>query len=228
MHLLKTKTQIATFIALLFHISGFIAIALFKSQLFVSLTPLNLLVSFCLLLWTQQKINKGFIFFIINAYVIGFASEWIGINTGKLFGHYVYGQVLGPKWQGVPLLIGINWAITLLCIGVSMHMLHRRFVIRQPVKTSVFGKSWLNLSLIIDGAGIAVFFDWIIEPVAIKLAFWKWLSPDIPALNYWSWFGVSIILLVVFRLLQFEKSNLFAVHLLLIQLMFFLLLKTFL
>jgi len=226
MHLLKTKNQIATFIALLFHVSGFIAIAFFKSQAFIDLTPLNLLVSFFLILWTQKKVNAGFFLFIFITYIIGFTAEWIGINTGKLFGEYHYGEVLGAKWQGVPFLIGINWVITLYGIGIAMSMLHQRFMQQQEATASIFGNNWLAVSLVVDGAALAVFFDWVIEPVAVKLGFWQWETTEIPALNYWSWFGISIILLTVFRLLRFEKDNLFAVHLLLIQLMFFLLLKT--
>ena len=72
MHLLKTKTQIATCIALLFHVSGFIAIAFFKSQLFIHLTPLNLLVSFVLILFTQEKINLHFLLFLLLVFSIGF------------------------------------------------------------------------------------------------------------------------------------------------------------
>ena len=227
MHLLKTKFQIATFITLLFHVSGFIAIAFFNSQLFIRLTPLNLLVSFALILFTQEKINLPFLVFIILSFSIGFASEWVGINTGKLFGQYQYGNVLGPMWQGVPLVIGVSWFITIYCIGISMNMLHRRLVSRQPKAASGLGKKWLQISLIVDGAALAVLFDWIIEPVAVRLGFWQWKESDIPPLNYWSWFGISLLILLIFRLLRFDKHNLFAVHLLLIQLMFFLLLRSF-
>jgi bisanhydrobacterioruberin hydratase len=227
MHLLKTKFQIATFIALLFHVSGFIAIAFFHSQLFVNLTPLNLLVSFALILFTQEKINLPFLFFVVLAFSIGFGAEWIGINTGKLFGQYQYGIVLGPRWQGVPWMIGINWFCTIYCIGVAMHMLHKKLVSRQPETASSLGKKWLQISLVVDGAALAVFFDWIIEPVAVKLGFWQWKDGIIPSFNYWCWFAVSILLLIIFRLLRFDKHNLFAVHLLLIQLMFFLLLRSF-
>ncbi len=226
MHLLKSKFQIATFIALLFHVSGFIAIAFFHSQLFINLTPLNLLVSFALIFYTQEKINFPFLIFVTLAFSIGFGAEWIGINTGKLFGQYQYGTVLGPKWQGVPWMIGINWFCTIYCIGIAMNMLHKKLVSRQPETASTLGKKWLQISLVVDGAALAVFFDWIIEPVAVKLGFWQWKDGLIPSFNYWCWFAVSILLLIIFRLLRFDKHNLFAVHLLLIQMMFFLLLRS--
>jgi putative membrane protein len=79
------RQMIATGIALAFHISGFIAIGLFESPLFISLTPLNLMVSAALIFWTQEKINGPFLVFCLAAYLIGFFSEWVGVNTGKLF-----------------------------------------------------------------------------------------------------------------------------------------------
>jgi putative membrane protein len=85
------------------------------------------------------------------------------------------------------------------------------------------------LSVIIDGATLAVFFDWLMEPVAVKLGYWSWNGDgSIPMFNYICWFIVSIVLLTVFHFANFNKQNKFAVNLLLTQLMFFLLLRTFL
>jgi len=224
MRLLQTKNQVATFIALLFHVSGFIAIGIFKSQLFIDLTPLNLLVSFGLILYTQPKPNSAFFAFLAIAFAIGFGAEWIGINTGRLFGNYQYGTVLGPEWQGVPWLIGVNWFIMMYTIGISFHMFHKMLE-GKAGELSSFNKKYMAFSLVFDGAALAVLVDWVIEPVAIKMGLWSWSGNVIPSLNYWSWFGVSVIIMIIFRLLPFEKHNLFAVHLLLIQLMFFLLLS---
>ena len=83
------------------------------------------------------------------------------------------------------------------------------------------------LSVILDGALLAVLFDWLMEPVAVKLGYWIW-EGDIPFYNYFCWFVISSLLLWIFDKSRFEKRNKFAVHLLLIQSMFFLLLRTFL
>jgi putative membrane protein len=221
-----TKQQIATVIALAFHISGFIAIGLFQSQLFLSLTPLNLLVCAGLIFYTQEKINGAFIAFCLSAMAIGFGSEWIGINTGKLFGEYSYGEVLGPQWQGVPYLIAIQWLVVIYCSGVCMAMLHAKLVNSQPEAYHNFPKFWISLSMIADSALLALFFDWILEPVAIHLGYWTWADGDIPWLNYATWWGVSAVIMIFFQLLPFKKHNLFAVHLLMMQVMFFLLMRT--
>ena len=230
------RQQIATFIALAFHISGFIAIAFFKSGLFIALTPLNLIICAVLIFWTQKIITTPFLVFCIFSYAVGFLAEYIGIHTGTLFGSYTYGKVLGPKWNGVPWMIGLQWMITMYCIGVSMNMLHQKLLQKQiqqklaPVEQKGLlnrSKKWMFLSTVVDGALLAVLFDYVIEPAATKLGYWKWNTDEIPSSNYFSWWLISMLILVVFYYLSFKKQNLFAVHLLLIQFMFFLLLNTF-
>ena len=67
------------------------------------------------------------------------------------------------------------------------------------------------------------------EPVAGILGYWQWKGTgEAPFYNYICWFGVSLFLLTVFHFIPFSKNNKFAINLLLIQMMFFLLLRTFL
>jgi putative membrane protein len=218
--------KIALYIALAFHISGFIAIGFFKAPLFIALTPLNLLLCLGLLLFTHQKINTPFILFAVSAFVIGFAAEYAGVNTGILFGNYTYGEVLGPKWHGVPFLIGVQWLVTTYCVGVATHMLLQALASKAAKNGRPISPRWQAASVVVDGALLAVAFDWVMEPVAVALGFWQWTNGDIPMLNYFSWYGVSAVILFLFHKLPFPKNNRFAVHLLLIQFMFFLLLRT--
>jgi putative membrane protein len=81
--------------------------------------------------------------------------------------------------------------------------------------------------VIIDGATLAVLLDLLMEPVAIKLGLWKWVGEAVPLYNYLCWFAISALLLTIFQFCNFNKQNKFAVNLLLIQAMFFLLLRTF-
>jgi putative membrane protein len=84
-----------------------------------------------------------------------------------------------------------------------------------------------QLSIVVDGALLATVFDWIMEPVAVKLGFWTWLGTgEIPLWNYVCWFGISALLMAVFQACSFPKRNLFAVHLLIIQTLFFLILRS--
>lgn len=195
----KSRESIATFISLLFHVSGFIAIALFHSQLFIQLTPLNLLISCGLLIWTQQKRTLGFWLFFIAVFLIGFTAEYIGIHTQLLFGNYSYGPVLGPQWRGVPFLIGINWFSVIYCTGIAMSMLQHRIFSKPEAQEMLppYAKYWLTISLVADAAILTVLYDWILEPVAVLLGFWQWDKGEIPIGNYWGWFFVSALALLV-------------------------------
>jgi putative membrane protein len=222
-----SKQEVATAIAILFHTIGLVGILVFKSDFITRLTPLNLLLMFALLLWTQPQKNYYFWFFLLITISAGIAVEIIGVNTQLLFGDYKYGHVLGYKIKNVPLVIGINWFIIIYCCGIAIHTLLMKVLTKIAVDTAAPPKSLKALSVIVDGATIAVFFDWIMEPVAVRLGFWQW-NGAIPLYNYICWFAISLALLALFQFCKFSKQNKFAVHLLLIQLLFFLLLKTFL
>ena len=224
-----TKFDIATAVAVLFHTIGLIGLLFFDKTFFLAATPINLLLSFALLIWTQTNKNLFFFLFLIACFAVGIAVEIIGINTGLLFGDYTYGNVLGPKVQNVPLLIGVNWFLIIYCCGISINTLLMKAINRIAADTGKNPMALKALSVIIDGATLAVFFDWLMEPVAVKLGYWVWNGDgSIPMFNYICWFVVSLLLLTIFHFAKFNKQNKFAVNLLLIQIMFFLLLRTFL
>lgn len=223
-----SKQQTATAIAILFHAVGLAGILVFKSDWIIQSTSFNLLLSMALLFWTQEDKNIFFWLFAVATILTGIAVEIIGVNTGLLFGNYAYGDVLGIQWKRVPLIIGVNWFIVIFCSGIAITALLQK--ITKPIddtaaEPSPFIKA---ISVITDGATLAVAFDWLIEPVAIKLGFWKWEENDVPLYNYVCWFVISLLLMTLFRISPFQKKNKFAIHLLLIQVMFFLILRTFL
>lgn len=229
MKLSLTKFNIATFIALLFHVSGCIGMFTSHKDWFIQNTVLNLLLMFALILWTQKEKNVGFFFFFLLAFGVGMMVEMIGTNTGFLFGDYLYGVVLGPTINNVPWLIGINWFIVLYCSGVVVALFHNTLEAKYERTGQKLPKPIMFASLVFDAAFLTTFFDWMMEPVAVKLGFWTWLgNGEIPLLNYACWFFISAVLLAVFKLLRFDKQNHFAVHLLIIQLLFFGVLRTFL
>ena len=225
-----SKIQISTFLAILFHLSGVIGI-LFSpySEWFIHNTPLNLLLMTILLIWNQQKINWQFILFFACCFLVGMVSEMIGVSTGILFGTYSYGKILGFKIAGVPLLIGLNWFVLVYSCIVLMEQIHE-WVNHKYAAADIplMPERLVNISIIIDGALLATFFDWIMEPAAVKLGFWQWESASIPTFNYTCWFIISALLIWVSRKFKFSKRNDFAVHLLMTQTLFFLTLRIFL
>ena len=224
-----SKYKIATALAILFHFFGIIGILFWDREIFVRATPLNLLLMFILLIWVQKEKNGTFLFFVFIAFVIGFLAEMIGVNTGLLFGNYSYGKTLGVKLLQVPLIIGVNWFVTIYCSGITIHTILNKLVKGVSVQNERLSASLKVFSIIIDGAILATLFDWLMEPIAIRLGFWNWKEDgSIPVYNYLCWFIISAALLAVFQILNFKKENKFAINLLLIQVMFFLLLRTFL
>ncbi len=221
-----SKYQAATFIAILFHLIGVTGILFFNSTFIINATAFNLLLMLGLLIWTQPQKNIYFWLFVFSCFVAGFVVEIIGVNTSMLFGEYKYGETLGLQIRNVPLLIGVNWFIIIYCCGISINTMLMKLIRAQPMAVTPGSKTLRALSIIIDGATLAVIFDWLMEPVAIKLKYWQWAG-IIPWFNYVCWFLVSILLLTVFQFCKFEKKNKFAVNLLLVQLMFFLVLRTF-
>lgn len=180
-----------------------------------------------LIFWTQQQKNLAFFLFILFCFVTGFLVEFAGVHTGMVFGDYSYGKALGIGFKEIPLIIGVNWFITIYCCGVLIHTLLVKAIARIARETGAEPMRLKALSVIVDGATIAVFFDWVLEPVAIKLGFWQWKGDgEIPLYNYGCWFLVSMLMMMAFHYFNFSKHNKFAIHLLMIQIMFFLLLRT--
>ncbi len=196
-----SKYQIATAIAILFHTIGFLGIAVFKNNFIIQSTAFNLLLMFALLIWTQNEKNNFFWLFLLVTIAAGIVVEVIGVNTKLLFGDYNYGNVLGIKVKNVPLIIGVNWFIIIYCCGITINTLLIKAIDKVAVETATPPMRLKAISVIVDGATLAVFFDWLIEPVAVQLAYWKW-NGEIPFYNYLCWFIVSIILLTVFHFLK--------------------------
>ena len=218
------KTNLATWLAMAMHLMGVIGVQIGLTRLFGLLTPFNLLTMFALVVWTSPQKNRPFFLFLLLCFFIGFGAEVLGVHTGLLFGSYQYGSALGPKWMGVPLLIGMNWFIVVYASGMLAKQF-RQWVARAiPMPGKAAFTRWFGFSLILDGALLATIFDWVMEPAAVRLGFWQWEGGHIPVYNYISWFAVSVVLLFVFRKLPL-KAHPFAVNLLLIQALFFLLMR---
>ena len=209
---MKSPFHWAIFLAVLVHVSGAIGIAFFNPSFFVPFTPVNLFLMLLMLILNEQPINLRFVQAFFMAVVVGMITEMIGVNTGLLFGNYSYGEVFGRKLFGVPVLIGINW----FCIVYTSHVVARKFN-RNKTKGKLF--------VALLAAAIATIFDWVMEPVAMKLGFWNWSDGQIPIFNYASWFVISFAVSAAFGYLKIEGNNKFAPYFLMIQVLFFLFLR---
>lgn len=209
--LLMKKNQGVFLIAILiiFHMVGLIGIMLpdFK-ELILSLSFLNLLLAFTVIILAENENKLLLISFLSIAFITGISVELIGVHTGMLFGDYSYGANLGPKLWGVPLVIGINWGV--LSITTAS--------ITQKINLPVYFK-------IIVNAFLLVLFDFVMEPVAMKSDFWSWKNDEIPLFNYVCWFFVALILQLIYHWIRKPKSNKVFNALFVIQLLFFIILN---
>lgn len=196
----------ALLLIVLMHIAGGIGLAFSSSRwLFQALTPFSLWTSGILLILFQEKKDRAFWVFTGISFFTGFFVEVLGVQTGKIFGIYSYGTTLGFKLWGVPLSIGLNWFVLVLCSGYLADLI--------PIP-KLF-KAFL-------GGLLMVGFDYLMEPPAIFLDFWSWESPEIPLQNYLAWFGTAFFLHLFYQYGSFNKYNFLAVPLFLIQAFFFL------
>ena len=187
----------------IFHLSGIFGILYGDSEWFISLTPLNLSVSFLLLVYVNKSQLKTIIF-IFSCFFIGMISEILGVNFGIIFGDYDYGGALGYKIFDVPLLIGANWAIlTVSCSALSATLFD-----------SIFIK-------IITGVFLMVMLDAVIEPIAPVLDFWEFDGGKAPLKNYLGWVIVAFPLNCLYHVLNIKVNGTFTNHLYILNILFF-------
>ena len=174
---------------------------------FVYLSSFHLIFSAVLLLGAHRpKLGKSLGLWIIACYLLGWVVEYIGVHGGWLFGDYVYGDVLGPKLRGIPLVIGVNWILVVYAVAASLNMLAPRLHVALKVLIT---------------ATALVMMDVMIEPVAIGLDYWTWADGVPPLRNYLGWFVVGLLQAwIFFALLPFGENRL-APLLLVLQVLFF-------
>ena len=174
---------------------------------FVYLTSLHLLFCAVLVVMTHRPMPSFQIWiWLAVCFSIGWAAEFIGVHYKWLFGEYIYGDVLGPKIFGIPLIIGVNWILVVYSMSTTLNMLFP--TLNQVVKALI-------------AAALLVALDYLIEPVAIKLDFWTWALGDPPAQNFIGWFGVGLMQTGMFYLIVPFTENRLAPLLLFLQILFF-------
>ena len=200
---LLTKQNISIFLIWLFHISGIVGIIYSDASWFVSATPINLLLSFILLL-ANTRLNKRLVFLLLSCFTTGMAAEILGVRYGFIFGEYAYGAVLGVKLMEVPLLIGINWCILIFITGN----------IAQFFSDSFWIKTFVGVALMLA-------LDLVIEPVAPVLDFWIFTDGLASFHNYLGWGLVALPLQMTFHKWKITIEGFYPFHLYILQFLFF-------
>jgi len=190
-------------LVLILHVVGLVALVSPLAGWVLPLTPANLLLTAGAMI-VFSKLDGRTIALALVVGTLGYLVEVLGVWTGRVFGDYAYGEVLGFKILNVPLLIGLNWSMLVFAIGVP--------IARTALPT------WAK---VLVSSAIMVALDFLIEPVAIHLGFWTWEQGVIPMQNYVAWGVVSALFFALFFLLPVRRENPVARYVLLAQVLFF-------
>ena len=210
--LLKTnRSKLLLLILVIFYTVGTVGLLLpEKKEYFLSLSFFNLTLSFVILILARKKNLFLFFIFLIICFLVGFSAELIGTRTGWLFGSYYYGNNLGYKIYGVPLVIGLNWGI-LIVTSASIANLFK----------------FSNTFKVILSVLLMILLDYLMEPVAIKSDFWHWKNETIPIYNYISWGLIALPLQIIYFKFKIVETNIVFNALFIILSMFFIILNLF-
>lgn len=202
-----SKTTLGIIFLTIIYIVGILGVVLEVHPDFLMLTPLNLTMSLLVMLYFHERWSRGIVGVLVLSFLTGLLLEIVGVKTGLIFGDYHYGRTLGFKVGGVPLIIGVNWAMLVYASGILVN---------------TFLQNLPSIIKAILSAGLMVGLDVLIEPVAMKYDFWQWAGDVVPLHNYLGWFVIAFFLLLVFHYIV-DKSlrNSVALALFGLQVLFF-------
>ncbi len=205
------KSSLLIAILVIFYTVGIVGLLLPEyHDYFLSLSFFNLMLSFGIVLIARKSKISRFLLFMLVCIAYGFIAELIGTKTGLLFGDYSYGASLGYKMYGVPLVIGVNWALLIVSSASLVN----------TIKTTLFVRSVL-------AALLMTLLDVLIEPVAIESDFWHWTNGSIPLYNYISWFFVALPIIYAYFKLNLAETNKVFNALFILMILFFTILLIF-
>src|SRR6056300_1401912 len=203
---LLTKQNISIALIWLFHVSGLIGIIYSNASWFIKGTPVNLLLSFSLLLLNTEW-SKKMLFLVVLCFATGMLAEILGVQYGFIFGEYSYGKALGIKFMNVPLMIGINWCILIFITGF--------------IAQFFLNKLWSRALL---GTALMLTLDLVMEPVAPVLDFWTFTTGLASFHNYFGWAILAFPLQLIFHKAKVKMEGPFPFHLYILQFLFFIIL----
>ncbi len=152
-----------------------------ERPLMLHLTPAFLFFLGALVALPSLAIDRWrFAVWMVCTYAFTFLLEAAGVATGAVFGAYRYGSTLGWAVAEVPLVIAFNWILVVngaVCFAVRV-VPPGAGTWRRPAIAGLVGV-------------LAVAFDFIMEPVAMRLDYWQWDAGVVPMQNYAAWFVIA-------------------------------------
>lgn len=171
---------------------------------FILLTPLALCLSFYLMAVYHNSFSRVEVAVVLLIALSGYGIEVVGVQSGRVFGNYHYGEALGLKVFDTPLIIGFNW---LLLTYTSLSLANR-----------LFQQSWRQL---LAAPTIMLVYDIIVEQVAPYMDMWYWSENQIPIQNYIAWWFIGFLFVSVLKLFKISTQNPLAIPIFMAQFGFF-------
>ncbi|WP_340066882.1 carotenoid biosynthesis protein [Ascidiimonas aurantiaca] len=197
------KVPVGIGLVWLFHISAVIGIFLGYESWFISLTPLNLLIILFSICWISD-FDKSTLLALLIPFFVGMFAEALGVNFGWIFGNYAYGNNLGPKFLGVPWMIGVNWAILVYVTANISRQIHSNILITSAI-----------------GALLMTSLDVLLEVSAPRFDYWEFKEGFAPLQNYFGWFGTAMAAHVSYQSVTKEGHFIFSFHVFTVFTLFF-------
>lgn len=184
------------------HVSALIGIALGYDSFFLPKSGYTLVyVTILTIIWLPVDSTRKWMLFGL-CFITGMTVEWIGVHTGALFGTYKYLDNIGPKLDGIPYLIGVNWTVLVFITHVLSLRLKKHVGIQAAL-----------------GAGLMVFLDYFLEQICAYAGFWEFAT-GAGWYNYLCWFIIAYILQLIAHKVKLKGDLATALNLYIVQLVF--------
>jgi putative membrane protein len=162
----------------------------------MNLSPLFLVVC-CFVLGLYHKgIDSRFVTYTGIVCVASVVLYAVGVNTGRIFGSFFFGQALGVMVLDTPLIIGILWLLLSYTSSVTVSGFTK--------KVRVLNKPIINALL---ASVIVLIVDLLLEQIASRSDFWYWKNQETPLQNYTAWFVFAFAFNFLFQQLEIESEN---------------------
>ena len=128
-------------------------------------------------------------------FFIGFLTEYLGVNYGMLFGTYSYGDNLGFKIWGLPLMICVNWALLTFITADLSKIIHKNIIVRSFL-----------------GGLLIMILDVIMEMSAPRFDYWQFENNTISLKNYIAWFIIGSVAHFFYNQLTLKTNMKLSIH----------------
>lgn len=127
----------------------------------------------------EARGRRGGVLLAVAA-AVAHGVELVGVRTGRPFGHYAYSDKLGPRAGGVPLAVGVPWALMARPAWVVAGLIDRRPAPRVAL-----------------AAGALTAWDVYVDPRMVAEGYWGWQEggryAGVPLSNFAGWLACGAL-----------------------------------